>query len=211
MNFIDLPENIQIPIFSNIGVMLSGGADSAILALILMHHLESINSKETIHIFSTHSREKGLSSIKSVNDVISKCAEITGFTNIVSVQQIVDSQNIDNLFKSAVFYLDSGQVDKIYTGITAAPPPEIHSTFSGVNHDLINRDSSTLKQILANRCVRPFINKDKKFIKSLYDLYNAEELFAVTRSCEQLTSVPLTGHCGRCWWCEERKWAFGML
>jgi 7-cyano-7-deazaguanine synthase in queuosine biosynthesis len=36
-----------------------------------------------------------------------------------------------------------------------------------------------------------------------------QELFPFTRSCE--TDAHTTGHCGHCWWCKERLWAFGYL
>jgi len=42
-----------------------------------------------------------------------------------------------------------------------------------------------------------------------------ETLFPVTRSCEWNEHVvgedPGMEHCGNCWWCHERKWAFGRL
>ena len=46
-----------------------------------------------------------------------------------------------------------------------------------------------------------------------------DELYPITRSCEydptsnyfKNIKNPGIGHCGKCWWCEERKWAFGTL
>ena len=47
-----------------------------------------------------------------------------------------------------------------------------------------------------------------------------DALFTHTRSCEwhegfefngKLVPNPEDEHCGECWWCQERKWAFGRL
>ena len=36
-----------------------------------------------------------------------------------------------------------------------------------------------------------------------------DSLFTVTRSCESVTLTE--GHCGECWWCQERMWGFNRL
>ena len=36
-------------------------------------------------------------------------------------------------------------------------------------------------------------------------------LFPVTRSCELKGKLEYYGHCGKCWWCEERQWGFDQL
>ena len=44
-----------------------------------------------------------------------------------------------------------------------------------------------------------------------------DELFPLTRSCEseekgqQMLDGGPEEHCGKCWWCLERQWAFGRL
>lgn len=54
----------------------------------------------------------------------------------------------------------------------------------------------------------PFHRIDKKVIAGMYEELNLlETLFPLTRSCEN--NNLLEGHCGECWWCEERLWAFG--
>ena len=62
---------------------------------------------------------------------------------------------------------------------------------------------------------------DKRMIAHLYKHFNVlEELLPHTRSCEWhegfenngvIVPNPKDGHCGECWWCRERKWAFGKL
>lgn len=76
---------------------------------------------------------------------------------------------------------------------------------------------------LAGFFVHPWINVDKKFIADQYVKFGLEEdLLPLTRSCEARPEK--TGYdpkifgdelrmfeqpCGMCWWCLEKKWAFG--
>ena len=67
----------------------------------------------------------------------------------------------------------------------------------------------------------PLMDVDKRMVAYLYTHFNMlEALFPYTRSCEweealmaagTLVPNPGDGHCGECWWCKEREWAFGRL
>ena len=63
--------------------------------------------------------------------------------------------------------------------------------------------------------VRPFINHDKRKVAELYHHYDIMELFDITRSCENINGPALNDfedHCEtECWWCYERRWAFGRV
>jgi 7-cyano-7-deazaguanine synthase in queuosine biosynthesis len=50
----------------------------------------------------------------------------------------------------------------------------------------------------------------------MYNQYDVMPLFDLTRSCEAVPDEDAAfdpefekNPCGRCWWCLERKWAFG--
>ena len=65
----------------------------------------------------------------------------------------------------------------------------------------------------ANR-FNPIIDVDKKLIADVYKQLNLiDNLFDYTRSCELLEEKgeESNGHCGKCFSCRERKWAFGRL
>ena len=53
-----------------------------------------------------------------------------------------------------------------------------------------------------------------KKTSNLYKEYNLiDSLFVYTRSCEweaQNVKDPKLGHCGICWWCQERAWGFSI-
>ena len=67
-----------------------------------------------------------------------------------------------------------------------------------------------MKKKNLNNLLSPWItNLPKKEIAKLYKILDIENLYSMTRSCESLTV--LDAHCGECWWCKERMWAFGKL
>ena len=58
----------------------------------------------------------------------------------------------------------------------------------------------------------PFINKDKSYIKMLYEKYDVlDTLFPLTASCIGWPHETDNGRhpCKVCVWCKERLWAFG--
>ena len=117
--------------------------------------------------------------------------------------------------------LDKQEVDIVYLGITNFPPKEIYLTFDKQQEEWQNRlrnDQEThplfgliIESLtLDNRTYVPFRNHNKQDIAGLYRLLDLEKtLLLITRSCEDDDHPD--SHCGKCWWCQERIWAFGSL
>lgn len=60
----------------------------------------------------------------------------------------------------------------------------------------------------------PLVNSDKREVKILYDYYNlTSTLYPMTWSCEsdQQAATSDPKHCGACYFCLEREFAFGRL
>ena len=80
-----------------------------------------------------------------------------------------------------------------------------------------NLDFSTFKNktiLMVNVARNCGFTKQYSDLQKLYDKYNLTyTLFPITRSCEgsDYETGNYTFHCGKCWWCEERMWAFGFL
>ena len=185
-----------------IGISCSGGADSSVLLYILMKY-----STDPIHIFTCSSKLKNYSSSIVTARVINQCIKLTDNNNIIHHTHYVNEQSIENLFYKEQFE----HIGILYTAITKNPSQAVTDHFKnpiteiernpGVIKPLYNKDSTVYT---------PFSNIDKQEIYNLYkelDLLNT--LFPLTRSCESLTLID--GHCGECWWCEERQWGFGRL
>jgi 7-cyano-7-deazaguanine synthase in queuosine biosynthesis len=211
MNTLRLP-NIEINLYDRnipIGLALSGGADSAILAFILMKY-----SVAPIHFFTLGSQSKNFVSIKHSTRVIQKCIELTNNLNITHHVEYTREQERDPFLKFLTDKVDLGIVQVMYTVTTNTPPAGVMDQFTErISSDiLLRRNPKIPKSNFSHnkKLYHPFINLDKQYIKYLYEHFNVlDDLFPLTRSCESLTEF--SKHCGSCWWCNERKWAFGRL
>ena len=199
----------SVDIHDRAGIVCSGGADSSILLYILMKY-----STTPIHVYCLASKEKQRAVAKVTADVISKCMELTGNTIAYHHISYTDVQTKNELHKMPKWDLANKRIDIAYHGLTLMPPFEVVEKFkSPTDESVINlRHPETVKDHYRdnNTYYTPFANMNKQQIKELYDLLGLTDiLFPITRSCESL--VQSTGHCGECWWCEERQWAFGRL
>lgn len=185
-----------------IGISASGGADSSVLLYILMKY-----STGPVHIFTCSSKFKNYSSASTSTQVIDQCIQLTDNNNIIHHTHYVDEQTIENLFYETQF----DYINCLYTAITKNPCQEVTDSFKNRVTEF-ERDPRSIKPLysLDNKIYMPFSNIDKKEIYNIYKELNLlDTLFPLTRSCESLTLRK--GHCGECWWCEERLWGFGKL
>jgi len=190
-----------------VGVLVSGGADSAVLLYLLMKY-----HADQIYIFTLASSLKNNVNSKHAIDVVSKCSELTGNQNFTHLISYCHTQTTDILFKTTEKYLESGTIEWLYTGITKNPPDEVLVEFQDRTTESHERDPTVERAVVQEdrKLITPFTNIDKKELANLYKRHNLTDiLFPLTRSCEHLSEFE--GHCGSCWWCEERKWGFGRL
>lgn len=201
--------NVNIDIHEGpLGVSCSGGADSSLLLYILMKY-----ATDPIHVFTCVLDSKNRSTIKSASNVLSKIIDLTGNYNVYHHFHFVkEGKNIEELFRQQMQFVENKTINWLYTAITQNPPFDVQRTFkepSRENHErhpLIER--SVYMQDLP--VYMPFTNFNKQIIAKIYSELNlVNNLLPVTRSCESITLTE--GHCGECWWCEERFWAFEKL
>ena len=213
--------NINLNIYRGpIGISCSGGTDSSVLLYLLMKH-----SPDKLHIFTTGNNDRNRYNVIVANNVIEKCIQLTGNSNIEHHTSYCKTQTPDNLWPKLQKYHTQEQIDVIYTGITANPPKEVIDTF-GVETTQTTRDDNTKRKTLEVDELRshkywymPWTNINKKIMAKIYKELNLlDSLFPVTRSCEYETNWfdrkhipdPGIGHCNECWWCKERKWGFEL-
>lgn len=211
------PAGVNLDIHSGpIGVSCSGGADSSILLYHLMREKE-----DKIHIFTTGNNQRSRYNVTCATAVVEKIIQLTGNTNIEHHISYCEVQSRETLFPKLKVYLDSKTTGIIYTGITANPPKDITDTFklpvSQTNRSPEDKHPHMQRN---NTFYTPWVNVNKLKIAEMYKESNLlDALYPITRSCEYDPTNnyfndiedPATGHCGECWWCEERKWAFGRL
>lgn len=214
--------------FRKWGIKLSGGADSALVAYMLVHIIQE-NGWDDVSIWAI----TGVSDIKPYNaiyakKVMDKITELTGFEFAGHHYGVVSASNgmaeyaggqeqlVQELFKN-------GSIDFRFAGITANPPKEGDSSHlwnrtdgrTGPADSDFRDKSDEPKSIINRTSSLPLINTDKRGVAELYDYFGiTDTLFPVTRSCEGADvneTESFTRHCGKCWFCLEREWGFGKL
>ena len=211
---------------NNIGIKLSGGADSSILCYMLykyaVEHEKKLIPMTVVHGLKPtnliYARKVYWWMVKHFGVNVWHQEHFTAHSHGPDYTTV--SENLeDRLFAN-------GTVDIMYSGITANPPREVWLKFEGVGDGGTDTDLSVPgglpdsrdrtdkpKQTVYGNKVFPFKNIDKKGVAELYDHFNVTDtLFPITRTCEDYSTDPdEVQHCGKCVWCQERLWGFGKL
>ena len=209
---------VDLDIYSGpIGISCSGGADSTIL----LYHLMKNKTDNKIYIFSTGNHEKKRLNISVSATVVEKCIQLTRNSNVEHHITYADEQDENSLFSKLNFYFDNNLVNIVYTGVTENPPKSVTDKFiEDVTEPEREPDVGKKPTIHFDKFYTPWANINKLKIAEMYSENNLlEDLYPYTRSCEYnhnnlfFANIedPGIGHCGKCWWCQERKWAFGKL
>lgn len=194
----------------NIGIKISGGADSAILAYMLALYKKNFRPDIKLHAITCVNHKKPYQGLYAAQ-VITEVEKLTGvkFENHFSKGIPGDNYGKEQEDFLMSFYED-GVIDCHFMGETINPPVDIP--------ELQTPDRPTIRDVEAPTRVknsfRPLRMSNKKDIAQLYAHYGiTEHLFTLTRSCEHLSTniEELLTHCGQCWFCLERKWGFGRL
>ncbi len=205
-----------------IGIAVSGGADSALLLYLTAKHIKDAEiipwSGYEIENKNYGFRPFTIYDAKNVVDVVRNKLPDANISQHYIWSYDRRGQNKKIYMKDeAKKCLDNGIIDLYVSGRTANPPKEIlyeiekklseHTPGpidTSRSHTHLERPSDTY--------YAPFININKKVISSLYQKYNCmKDLFSVTQSCVGWSHQTnwFTEPCKQCFWCHERKWAFG--
>lgn len=199
------------PNVNKVGIKLSGGADSAMLAYLLARYKKEQHPDLRIVPMTNVCKEKPYNEIFALK-------VIDFVTNEVGVEfnEHVVIKNIDQdgflTYHDMILDMLYGSklIDEHFIAITSYPP-DGGMDMSGTDQISGLDRTRSLKPTKENRSNRPFYNLDKKGIAELYERFElTDRLFPLTRSCEAYTH-DFSHHCGACWWCRERQWAFGRL
>lgn len=216
----------SIPKNANIGCMISGGADSAILAYILAKTIKDEGLGTKIYPVTAELLRRPFN-IRFSGDVIEKIEELTGFKfeeHLIfpirnHTKKMTDEMKTDVMNQCTNFFAIKFNFETMFDGITANPPLEAIQTteFSLRPTDRDDIEFRKNKETKDGLDV-PFIHFDKRDIAHLYKKMNVlSELFPLTRSCEGEAheSELFTKDCFdvrsegmECWWCKEREYGF---
>jgi hypothetical protein len=200
-----LDQLVKINIDPNkkIGVMLSGGMDSAIMLFLLLKEIKENNLNVDLTVYN-------------VPNVVDNAA--------VYSRQVIEY--LENYFNIKLKYVNIGdgraeplklirgpagqllksqQADVLYSGQNQFPSEAANwNSYKEASGNFVRRSPDLPEE---DHAKYPFIKLYKKHILELYRLFDQLDLAKITHSCTTLKEEK----CHRCLWCEERAWAFSEL
>jgi 7-cyano-7-deazaguanine synthase in queuosine biosynthesis len=200
-----------------VGVSISGGADSSILFYILMKYAPGPIHAFNCSSFKTHNQEPEVA-LRMMNWVSSKIER----TDINFHVHWKIYKSYDNALDTDLF--NNLNLPILYMALTTPPPDgelgyfDKTCIYGGTRevgvvyphyHDKTSEQTPQAWRNYKGQIYTPFANIDKKGVAALYKELDVEDLYSITRSCENFSAVG--DQCGSCWWCKERIWAFGKL
>jgi len=186
LNFmiITIPEQAE-----HINVLISGGADSTLLA-----YLVATQSNKPIVLHT-------LSPAKHVYQNV-----IVPILNYLDQRferkfQVVNIRRQKLLIREAAEYILS-----VYPGVVLTGCNKVVTHFTPTVY--IKGDTPPIRgEVSSENHIRPFINLDKIEILRIYQEHNILDLLSLTQSC----GLRKLKRCGGCYFCMERAWAVGAL
>lgn len=204
---------------TKICINVSGGADSAIMLYMLINYCTKNIPDAEIHVITCANVVKGWYNAKWSVSVIDKVQELTGTTLIKShYTYYSDDQRREELNEAEKLCHKNHGITFTIHGTTQNPDKSIEYLQKGRHAPRDAGHGRPAYSQLNDRVVRwmPVMNVDKRLVAYLYKHFDMlDDLLPFTRSCEQHsednTDTPswMVTHCGKCWWCKEREWAFG--
>lgn len=172
-----------------IGVLVSGGLDSALLYYIL-RMMQTTQYIITPYTIARNDDGSDIYAQKVIDYVNNALVKETQLTTIVPIKE----QNSELQVSAGVREVMKYNSNILYLGLIETLPE--HAI--GVPKPWTPVDSF--------RVNFPFKNLNKSHIVDLINKFNITELFEITHSC-----VYVTGRCNICNRCNERSWAFTKL
>jgi hypothetical protein len=192
---IKLPNSKQ-----RIGVMLSGGADSAVLLYLICLERKMDRGTQDIIPFTVARPDGAWDYVLPIVEWIRTELELT-------VEQLPNPVQVGDPTLHHSKQGHSGEIEArskhgiehIFYGSQAHPDRALIE----LPGEYPSRPASV--ELPGTTC--PFALVDKRHTLGLYDIFNVWPLIELTHSCTALTK----GRCGECYNCKEREWALQSL
>lgn len=183
-----------------VGVMLSGGADSAILLYLLALERKMSNSDHELIPLTVPRPDGAWDYVGPIVNFINGLLDIKLPAPVmVGDPELHHSQQTNSGEREA---RDKLGVQHIYYGSQKHPPVPMPGEYPG-RPDRIYYTNN--QGVITTTC--PFAMLDKRHTLALFDVFQVWPLAAITHSCTHQTK----GRCGVCYNCVERKWALDEL
>lgn len=199
----DLPQSAK-----QIGIKISGGADSAIVCYALAKYIhDSATDHKIVPITVNHSGKSY--QLEFAKRIVEFCK--SRFGDIFLEHQDAWCETGDEYVTTQDSLVNSlyrnNEIQCHFVGITQNPPTEVMDII-GHNGPADNRSADINRPITRGTAYFPLINTNKQGVCDWYKHYEVlDDLFPLTRSCENFTK-DFKKHCRQCWFCKERYWGF---
>lgn len=178
---------------SHIGLFISGGFDSCLLAELVFRRIDEIKSINKITIYTVPRYDDS-----SVHASRICCWLKERYPNISFDTQLVGNPNehhSQQVLSGILESIENSNV-RIVLGDTA------------ISADMLEESAPTRIESKNPQIVQPFLDYDKTLTISMAnDLGLLEEISKLTHTCTESKTL----RCRVCWQCRERAWAFTKL
>jgi 7-cyano-7-deazaguanine synthase in queuosine biosynthesis len=190
-----MAENINLP-EGTIGLYLSGGIDSAFLLYLLGRQNKN---KVVLLTIGTQEKKYNIPYAERIVKYVKEKTDIEIIDHRIVIAETEELRRVKRVEMSKRL-TDTYEIVCWLDGKTMNPKEQL------LYHEQRkpDRDRGVLRWRDDKTHGSPFATIDKQMIRTLIEKHEVGRLTSVTISCE--VSDPA---CGKCWWCEERKWAFG--
>jgi hypothetical protein len=207
--------------YESVVVATSSGTDSSLLLFFLLKFASEIKSDIKIYPFIAidHQLEysRAFLNIKKIIKILKNMFPSPNLQDLevftyTKIDKINDNKN-KYIFPYREEYRKKVNAELILTGSTLNM--SVEKIKINPEQRILERDNYELHSKLIDPRTMPWGNVNKKFIFYQYKKYNLmDNVFPLTESC----ITPYQGDknkylgtpCKRCYWCQEKHWAFGM-
>lgn len=178
---------------SDIGIFISGGYDSTVLAACIFKHITESGCQPKLTLFTVARYDDSSVHAARICDWLKvKYPAVEFVTKTVGNPDEHHSRQVLSGIMESI--KDTGI--KIVLGDTAVPP------------ELNNEHAPQRIRSKGPRVVQPFFDYDKTITITIAEsLGLLDEISEVTHTCTESKDL----RCGNCWQCQERAWAFAKL
>lgn len=203
-------DNIEFNILLDwkvIGIQLSGGADSALLAYILAKSIvdNNLDIKLRRLTYGFGNKFDFFPTAKSIQDKITSMVKKDVWVKEYEV--FYNEKHMHSTTKTLIYLFKNKMICHTMNGRTKNPP--IEELPDPANSRVLHRDNPVL--IIDRDITEPFYNLTKDILLKTYIDLEITDLFDITCSCDIDRNKQILPPCGACWWCRERKWAIAKL
>lgn len=201
--FDNFPNNVKA-----IGLSLSGGLDSALAFYCLLKTIE--DRKLDTKVYTMHGYDTMRTVARSYQTAENVYNWVVGQFNLdvpllhtFAYHKNTPVGKYEYHYPNFVYLQNKYGITDLVMGDTLGMPNNSRPIFNNDPNDPSEEEVIELSK--KHPLWFPWARVDKKHIAKLYNDLNLHELSKLTVSCISDSVVP----CKECWWCEERKWAFG--